>query len=68
MLVYIGSVLSTPLVAAAATLYDTEYAIVSAALSHGMNSDTGKLIIDGETTGEAVSISDGTRSADEIAE
>lgn len=68
LILYIGTGLLTPLAGAAATLHDTEYAIVAAAISHGINADTGKLIIDGETTGEVVSISDGTRSAEEIAE
>ncbi len=53
--------------AAGARLYDIEYAIISAALNHGIGGEVQRIVIDGRTTGLVVNISPPDTTREELA-
>lgn len=58
----------SPAFAAGARLYDIEYAIISAALSHGIGGDVQRIVIDGRTTGLVVNISPPDTTREDLAQ
>jgi hypothetical protein len=67
-LMFIGAALAgTQAWAAGARLYDIEYAIISAALNHGIGGDVQRIVIDGRTTGLVVNISPPDTTREELA-
>ena len=53
--------------AAGARLYDIEYAIISAALNHGIGGEVQRIVIDGRTTGLVVNISPPDTTREDLA-
>ena len=53
--------------AAGARLYDIEYAIMSAALNHGIGGEVRRIVIDGRTTGLVVNISPPDTTREDLA-
>jgi hypothetical protein len=68
-LLFIVAALAGPQACAAgARLYDIEYAIISAALNHGIGGDVQRIVIDGRTTGLVVNISPPDTTREELAQ
>ncbi len=60
--------LLVPCHAVAGRIFDIEYAIVSAALGHGLGTDVKSVVIDALTTGLAVNLADPARPETDVAE
>lgn len=67
-MLFILVALAGPQVSAAGTrLYDIEYAIISAALNHGIGGDVRRIAIDGRTTGLVINISPPNTTREDLA-
>lgn len=67
LLVIASAAVFSPATAAGSKLYAIEYAIISAALNHGIGGDVQRIVIDARTTGLVVNISPPDTSREELA-